>query len=185
MTSDFFLEDADEWREEAWAVMRERRDLKFYLLTIPAKHRGISCAPLLGPVSLAPYLAATHFDQGTAGGENYGGERPCHWEWIQQLSRECRATDTTFAFLETGTIFIKDGRTYRLPGKTLQAKMAYRSQASYEGRRFSWHLTDGLGLEIPESDRHHPVFDGPNCAECAGKLICNGCSHRGLCKKSS
>ena len=30
MTSNFFLEDADAWREEAWAVMRERRDLKFY-----------------------------------------------------------------------------------------------------------------------------------------------------------
>ena len=29
MTSDFFLEDADAWREETWAVMRERRDLKF------------------------------------------------------------------------------------------------------------------------------------------------------------
>ena len=82
-------------------------------------------------------------------------------------------------------LLVKDGRTYRLPGKTLQTKMAYRSLASYEGRRFSWHLTDGLGLEIPESDRHHPVFDGPNCAECAGKLICNGCSHCGLCRKSS
>lgn len=156
-----------------------------FLLTVPAKHRGVSCAPLLGPVSLAPYLAATHFDQVSAGGENYGGERPCHWERVQQLSQECRTTDTTFAFLETGTVFIKDGRTYRLPGKTLQAKMAYRSQASYEGRRFSWHLIDGLGLEIPKSDRHHPVFDGPNCAECAGKLICNGCSHCGLCRKSS
>ena len=70
-----------------------------FLLTVPAKHRGVSCAPLLGPVSLAPYLAATHFDLVTAGGENYGGERPCHWEWVQQLSQECRATDTTFAFL--------------------------------------------------------------------------------------
>ena len=227
MTSDFFLEEADAWRDEAWRVMRERRDIKFYLLTkraeritsclpadwgdgwenimlsvtaenqkraderlpqllaVPAKHRGVSCAPLLGPVSLAPYLAAAPFDQVTAGGENYGGERPCHWEWIQQLSQECRAADTTFAFLETGTVFVKDDRTYRLPGKTLQAKMAYRSQASYEGRRLPWHLTDGLGLEIPESDRHHPVFDGPNCAECAGKLICNGCSHCGLCEKSS
>lgn len=29
MTSDFFLEDADAWREEAWSVMREWRDLKF------------------------------------------------------------------------------------------------------------------------------------------------------------
>lgn len=29
MTSDFFLEDANAWREETWNIMRERRDLKF------------------------------------------------------------------------------------------------------------------------------------------------------------
>ena len=44
MTSDFFLEDADTWREEAWAVMRERRDLKFYLLTKRAE-RIARCLP--------------------------------------------------------------------------------------------------------------------------------------------
>ena len=44
MTSDFFLEDADAWREEAWAVMRERRDLKFYLLTKRAE-RIARCLP--------------------------------------------------------------------------------------------------------------------------------------------
>lgn len=32
-TSDFFLEDADEWREEAWAMMRKRSDLRFFLIT--------------------------------------------------------------------------------------------------------------------------------------------------------
>lgn len=33
MTSDFFLEEADPWREEAWAIMRRRPDVKFFLLT--------------------------------------------------------------------------------------------------------------------------------------------------------
>lgn len=32
-TSDFFLEDADEWRPEAWAMMRERSDLRFFMIT--------------------------------------------------------------------------------------------------------------------------------------------------------
>ncbi|WP_251621946.1 DUF5131 family protein [Odoribacter lunatus] len=32
-TSDFLVEDADEWRPEAWAMMRERRDLMFYFFT--------------------------------------------------------------------------------------------------------------------------------------------------------
>ncbi len=32
-TSDFFHPEADEWREEAWIMMRERRDLKFFFVT--------------------------------------------------------------------------------------------------------------------------------------------------------
>jgi len=33
MTSDFFLEEADTWRQEAWNIMRQRSDVKFFLLT--------------------------------------------------------------------------------------------------------------------------------------------------------
>lgn len=32
-TSDFFLEDADSWRPEAWAMIRERQDLHFLMVT--------------------------------------------------------------------------------------------------------------------------------------------------------
>lgn len=32
-TSDFFVEGADEWRAEAWAMMRERSDLQFFMIT--------------------------------------------------------------------------------------------------------------------------------------------------------
>jgi protein gp37 len=32
-TSDFFLEDADEWRIEAWQMIRVRRDLNFFIVT--------------------------------------------------------------------------------------------------------------------------------------------------------
>lgn len=33
MTSDFFLEEADEWRPEAWNMIRERSDLRFVIIT--------------------------------------------------------------------------------------------------------------------------------------------------------
>ena len=33
MTSDFFLEDADAWRDEAWSIIRQRPDVVFFLLT--------------------------------------------------------------------------------------------------------------------------------------------------------
>lgn len=32
-TSDFFIEDADEWREEAWLMIQRRSDLHFYIVT--------------------------------------------------------------------------------------------------------------------------------------------------------
>lgn len=32
-TSDFFHPDADEWRREAWIMIRERKDLKFFMVT--------------------------------------------------------------------------------------------------------------------------------------------------------
>ncbi len=32
-TSDFFLEDADPWRAEAWNMIRERNDLRFLMIT--------------------------------------------------------------------------------------------------------------------------------------------------------
>jgi len=33
MTSDFFLDKADEWRAEAWAMIKIRRDLRFFIFT--------------------------------------------------------------------------------------------------------------------------------------------------------
>ena len=33
LSSDFFIEDADEWRKEAWAMMRARPDVRFYIIT--------------------------------------------------------------------------------------------------------------------------------------------------------
>jgi len=33
MSSDFFLEEADSWRSEAWQIIKRRSDVKFFLLT--------------------------------------------------------------------------------------------------------------------------------------------------------
>lgn len=44
MTSDFFLRQADPWREEAWGIIRARPDVKFFLLT-KRPHRVARCLP--------------------------------------------------------------------------------------------------------------------------------------------
>ena len=32
-TSDFFIEEADEWREEAWSIIKQRQDIRFLICT--------------------------------------------------------------------------------------------------------------------------------------------------------
>ncbi len=45
MSSDFFLEEADMWRNEAWNIMRQRKDVTFSLLT-KRPERIKECLPL-------------------------------------------------------------------------------------------------------------------------------------------
>ena len=152
------------------------------LLDTPAKHRGIMCAPFIGPVSIeaaAPgCLGEGGIEQVICGGENYGGARPCNFDWVQALAAECRAADITFSFIETGSVFIVHGKTYHLPDKRVQARQAYRSGAGYQGRPIRWHLTDPLGMEIPPEELYQPVYR-EHRRECGGRLTCNGC---GNCK---
>lgn len=238
MNSDFFLPEADAWRPEAWNIMRERSDVRFFLLTkrperiaaclppdwgdgwpnvmlnvscedqrraderiplllgTPAAHRGIMCAPLIGSVTLRPeWLMGAggagdagggadgvdaHLEQVICGGENYEGARPCHWEWIEALSAQCRAADVSFTFIETGSTFVKDGRAYHLRDKTLQSVMAWKSGASHPGRPIEWELADPLGLPVPPEALWQPRFRR-HCATCGSRPVCNGCSECGRC----
>ncbi len=224
MTSDFFLEEADPWREEAWDIMRQRRDVIFFLLTkrpqrvetclprdwgdgweniffnvtcenqrrtderipllleLPFKHKGIMCAPFIGPVSIRRYLKSGQIEQVKCGGENYDGSRPCNFDWVKKLRQECLDYNVTFCFIETGTNFIKDGKLYRMPDKRVQSEMAYKSGVSFQGKPMHFKLYDDWGQPIPEENRYIPQFR-QRCQTCGSKLICNGCSNCGNCEK--
>ena len=225
MSSDFFLPEADEWREEAWDIMRIRKDVIFFILTkraerieknlprdwgegwenvflnvtcenqkraderipillsIPAKHKGIMCAPFIGPVSIAKYLQQGLLEQVIVGGENYDGARPCHFTWVQNLRAECVQYQVKFCFIETGTKFIKDGKTYTLKDKNLQAKMAFKSALNFEGKKIEWKLYDEFLNPLSKEELYKPFF-WSKCEECGSKPICNGCSRCGKCKIS-
>lgn len=225
MTSDFFLEEADEWRADAWEIMRCRPDVKFYLLTkrpqrvreclpedwvdgwenvmfnvtcenqrraderipilldLPFKHKGIMCAPFIGKVSVGKYLDSGQIEQVVCGGENYDGSRPCDFDWVKSLQSECVSRNITFCFIETGTIFIKDGKRYVLPKKQIQSEMAFKSGMNFEGKPIEWRLTDLFGNPIPENELYVPSYGG-NCEMCGSRPICNGCSNCGKCKNS-
>lgn len=222
MSSDFFLEEADLWREEAWDIIRKRRDVVFFLLTkradrieknlpkdwgdgfpnvllnvtvenqkraderipillkIPAKHKGIMCAPFIGPISILNYLESGEIEQVIVGGENYDGARPCHFEWVQSLQKECVNKGVKFCFIETGTNFVKDGKRYLLKSKELQARMAYKSGMNFDGKPIHFQLFDEFNNEISPEDLYKPFY-WSKCETCGSKPICNGCSKCGKC----
>lgn len=43
-TSDFFLDDADKWRGECWQMIKQRRDVTFFIIT-KRIHRFAECIP--------------------------------------------------------------------------------------------------------------------------------------------
>ena len=221
MTSDFFLEEADPWRDEAWAIIKRRPDVKFFLLTkrpervkehlpynwndgwenvmfnvtcenqcraderipilleLPFKHKGIMCAPFIGSVSIAKYLPSGQIEQVLCDGENYGGARPCRYEWVKSLHDECAEYNVTFVFCGTGRRFVKGGKTYKLEG-SLQSEQAYKSGLSFQGKPIEWKLTDEWGYPLTEDGLYVPYY-GERCQTCGMRLTCNGCSRCGKC----
>ena len=225
LSTDFFVEEADEWRDEAWRIMRLRPDIVFRLLTkranrnseclpedwgdgyenvmlqvttenqqraderlsilldIPARHKGFMAAPLIGEVDVERYLATGQFEEVLCGGENYDGARPCHYEWVKKLSDQCRRYDVTFDFIETGTVFVKDGKTYRIPEKRTQSLQAFKSGLSYQGRKIDFRLTNPEP-GIFDMEEYVPKFR-EHCGTCGSRMTCNGCSDCGSCDSTA
>ena len=220
LTSDFFLEEADEWRNDIWKIIKQRPDVEFSLLTkrpervfdclpsdwsdgwenvffsvttenqkraderipilfeLPFKHKGVMVAPFIAPVSLEKYLSSGIIEQVIAGGENYDGSRVCKYEWVKKLYDECVNANTMFCFIETGTVFEKDGKIYRIPNKRIQSEMAYKSGLQFKGKPIN------IKLEMPKDLFNVDVYQkrwSKNCETCGSRLICNGCSFCGKC----
>lgn len=153
-TSDFFVEDADQWRAEAWAMMRERSDLNFMMITkridrfnhclpddwgdgydnvticctvenqvcadyrlpiykvSPIKHKIIICEPLLERIDLRSFDIGTWIEQVVVGGESGIDARPCDFDWVMELRKNCVENNISFWFKQTGARFVKDGKLY-------------------------------------------------------------------------
>lgn len=154
------------------------------LLELPFKHKGIMAAPFIGEVSIAGYLASGQIEQVIAGGENYDGSRPCLFDWVKKLHAECVAADVTFCFIETGTYFIKDGKTYHMPDKRLQSEMAFRSGMQYKGRTQNFKLRQAQPSFFGEENTYKKFFR-ERCQTCGSRLICYGCSNCGQCAKEN
>lgn len=220
MNSDFFLEEADKWRDEVWQIIKQRSDVIFYILTkranrirdclpldwnkgydnvflnvtcenqrqadlrlpilmhIPAKHKGIMCAPLIGPIDFKDYLDQMQVDQIVVGGENYGSLRCNHHEWVESLFNQAKAKDIKFCFIETGTYYKKDHQIYRIISKQKQSKQAYKSKLQYKGKQITYHLKH---VQLTLFEEIYEPHYRMQCIECGARGICNGCSDCGRC----
>ncbi len=164
-TSDFFLDAADQWRGEAWDIMRIRSDLRYLIITkridrfeqcvpddwgdgwdnvcicctcenqdradyrlptflqAPIRHRQIVCEPLLGRVDLSRYLGGW-IEGVVVGGESGNEARLCDYDWVLDIRNQCRLKDVPFHFKQTGALFRKDGRVFRVPRRFQHAQAA-------------------------------------------------------------
>lgn len=192
MTSDFFIDEADQWRQECWDMIRQRSDLQFHIITkridrfagcipsdwgegwdhvticstcedqahadyrlpillsLPVKHREVICEPMLSAVEMEKYLSTGLIEHVTCGGESGPKARPCDFEWIRDVRRQCIRTGVPFYFKQTGAVFVKDGRTYRIDRK-YQISQARNSHYSYtpgdgSADAIKYSLPDRAGL---------------------------------------
>lgn len=203
MTSDFFLEEADDWRPDIWNIIKARPDLTFWvqtkranrvkenlpddwekgydnvticftienqkkadervpiLLDIPAKSKTLMAAPFIGPVNIEEYLQTGQISHVLADGENYDGHRPLHYEWVENLFKQCKRTSTPFTFVGTGNKFVVNGKTYNIPK--------------------AYHKTEAIrsGLNWPPIPTDIPIQK--KCASCLRNDTCTGCKWCGRC----
>lgn len=165
--SDFLIEEADEWRKEAWEMMKIRNDLNFFFITkrierfmiglpddfeggydnvtvsitvenqlraneripifkeLPIKHKLIAIQPMLEKIDISSYLDNT-IDCVVVGGESGRDVRPLYYEWVLDVREQCIKKSVNFDFRQVGSIFVKDGNTYKIQKKYLcsQARKA-------------------------------------------------------------
>ncbi len=225
MTSDTFLEEADEWRKEMWDIIRWRSDVHFFLLTkrvqrmaeylpddwgegyenvelsisvenqrafderwpvferIPAKHKSMSLAPFLGPIDIAPALASGQIEHVELGGEGFGGHRPCHYEWVKDISMACEQYRVNFTFEAIGALFVKGGKQYLVDRQDIQKTQAYRSGLSRFYGAPEYKLYDPYdGHLLSKDELRTPMYHAEKCPTCPYFHLCVGCTDCGNCR---
>ena len=156
-----------------WPVLRD----------IPARHKGMNLAPLLGPIDIRPVLASGQIEQVDLGGESFGGVRPCDYRWVKTVSDACREFGVNFAFNSTGTVFVKEGKRYIIRSKEVQRTQAYKSQLSYYHGPVAYKLTDPYdGHVLQPFELRIPKYSVDRCAMCTSMETCVGCTDCGGCR---
>ena len=96
---------------------QDRADYRLPIfLSLPVRHRSIIAAPLLERIDLSAYLSS-NIEEVSVSGESGMQARPCDYDWILDIRRQCVEKNVPFCFHQTGAHFIKDGRMYTIERK--------------------------------------------------------------------
>lgn len=80
-----------------------------FLLMIPARHKWITCSPLLEPIDLSLYLNSGEIEHVEITGEHTKDKslsRPTNYEWVKDIHRQCVQYNVRFSLLYLGYNFV-------------------------------------------------------------------------------
>lgn len=168
LVTDFFLEEADPYRNDAWKTIKENGDFIFLLITkrlgrvpyclpedwgdgyenvvicatvenqkraderipqlksITAKHKWITCSPLLEEINISNYLSEGFIEHVECCGEKGWQEdiRELKYEWVKSLSDQCKENNVRFSFMQIGHKFVYKDKTYSERCNCYQSQIA-------------------------------------------------------------
>ena len=101
---------------------------------LPIKHKSIIASPLIEGIDLLQYLDNT-IEEVSTGGESGREARPCHYDWVLDLRRQCIEKNVPFRFHQTGARFVKDGKMYYVR-RRYQLSQAHKANIDYRVGRF-------------------------------------------------
>lgn len=101
-------------------------------LEMPVRHKETIHEPMLGEIHIEKYLASDQIEHVTCGGESGDGARLLDYSWVLSVREQCIAAGVSFYFKQTGAVFRKDGKTYRIARKN-QLSQARKAGIDYGG----------------------------------------------------
>jgi protein gp37 len=105
---------------------QDRADYRLPIfLNMPIKHKFIVCEPLIENIDLSPYLCR-EIEKVIVGGESGNEARVCDFDWVLSIRDNFAMSNVPFSFKQTGAVFRKNGKTYRVP-RIRQFEQAKRS----------------------------------------------------------
>ncbi len=123
-------------------------------LSLPIKHKSIIVAPILEKIDISAYLYDS-IEEVSVGGESGTSARPCNYDWILDLRRQCIEKNIPFRFHQTGAHFIKDKKLYQIKRKD-QLSQARKANIDYQSGKYS--IPEKIACNIQQNPYRELTF---------------------------